>query len=572
MRATGTTRITFALSIALCLMVGWSGQAKPLFTDALPPEEFAARRARVLEAIGDGVAVLQGAAEYPAYVKFRQNNQFFYLTGIEVPRAILVIDGKTKQSTAFLPPRNERAERSEGPVLTPGDEAVKLTGLDRVLERAAFAEVLTALGAEGRTLYLPHRPEALGAATPGVVEQHALASMEDPWDGRLSREAAFIERVRAKAPRATVKDLDDVLDAMRLIKSPREIALIREATRIAGVAIMEAMRVARPGQHEYELEAIGDYIFKKHNAQGIAYFGLVASGTQAFWPHYHAAQKKIPAGEMVLFDYAPDYKYYTSDVTRMFPIDGKFTPEQRELYTIYLRLYQALMTSIKPHTSGRDIRAETGRKMDAFVAGFTFTHAKHREATERFVKRFKSGNSNSIGHWVGMEVHDVEAPYEVYTPGMVFTIEPQFFLDVDRTYVRLEDVILITDTGYENLSGFVPVEVDAIEKLMAEPGLDRAGVSCDLTSHKIAEARLHATSARAGLQHDSVVASAARSHTDRSIDLLTHVVRKLASAYLRVTGEIARRIGVRQKEGIKLVDGRRIELLTSALRTPRSPS
>jgi Xaa-Pro aminopeptidase len=471
--AMGTTRITLALSIAACLILGWTGQAKPLFTDAFPPEEFAARRARVMTAIGDGVAVLQGAAEYPAYVKFRQNNQFFYLTGIEVPRAILVIDGKTKQSTVYLPARDERAERSEGPVLTPGDEAIKLTGIERALDRAAFAEALAALAEEGRTLYLPHRAEALGAATPNAVTYHAEVSREDPWDGRLSREAAFIERVRAKAPRVTVKDLDPVLDAMRLIKSPREIALIREATRIAGVAIMEAMRVARPGHYEYELEAVGDYIFKKHNAQGIAYFGLVASGTNAFWPHYHAAQKKIPAGEMVLFDYAPDYKYYTSDVTRMFPIDGKFTAEQRELYTVYLRLYQALMTSIKPHTSGRDIRAETGRKMDAFVAGFTFIHAKHREATERFVKRFKAGTGNSIGHWVGMEVHDVAAPYEVYAPGMVFTIEPQFFLDADRTYVRLEDVILITETGYENMSGFVPVEIDAIEKLMAEPGFDK---------------------------------------------------------------------------------------------------
>lgn len=470
--ATGPTRITLALSIAIALLCGWSGHANPLFTDAFPPEEFAARRARVMTAIGDGVAVLQGATEYPAYVKFRQNNQFFYLTGIEVPRAILVIDGRTKQSTAYLPPRNERNERSEGPVMVPGDDAVKLTGIERVLDRAAFAADLVALNEQGRTVYLPHRPEALGAATPHAVADHAAASLEDPWDGRQSREAAFIDRVRAKAPSMAVKDLDPVLDAMRLIKSPREIALIREATRIAGVGIMEAMRAARPGQHEYELEAIGDYVFKKHNAQGIAYFGLVAGGTNAFWPHYHAAQKKIAAGEMVLFDYAPDYKYYTSDVTRMFPIDGKFTPEQRELYTVYLRLYQALMTSIKPHTSGRDIRAEAGRKMDAFVAGFTFTHPKHREATDRFVKRFKSGNSNSIGHWVGMEVHDVDAPYEVYTPGMVFTIEPQFFLDVDRTYVRLEDVILITETGYENMSSFVPVEIDAIEKLMKEPGLD----------------------------------------------------------------------------------------------------
>lgn len=471
MRA-GTTRITLTLSIAIGLLCGWIGQASPLFTDAFPPEEFSARRSRVMEAIGDGVAVLQGAAEYPAYVKFRQNNQFFYLTGIEVPRAILVIDGRTKQSTAYLPPRNERAERSEGPVMVPGDEAVKLTGIERVVDRATFAEALAAFEEQGRTVYLPHRAEALGAATPHAVEDHADASLEDPWDGRQSREAAFIGRVRAKAPKVAVKNLDPVLDAMRLIKSPREIALIREATRIASVAILEVMRAARPGNYEYELEAIGDYIFKKHNAQGIAYFGLVASGTNAFWPHYHAAQKKIAAGEMVLFDYAPDYKYYTSDVTRMFPIDGKFTAEQRELYTVYLRLYQALMTSIKPGLTAAEIRAETGRKMDAFVASFKFAYPKHREATERFVKRAKAADNDTIGHWVGMEVHDVDAPFKTYQPGMVLTIEPQFFLDVDRTYFRLEDVILITETGYENMSGFLPVEIDAIEKLMAEPGLD----------------------------------------------------------------------------------------------------
>src|SRR5262249_9128241 len=140
--------------------------------------------------------------------------------------------------------------------------------------------------------------------------------------------------VHAAAPSLTINDLDPVLDEMRLIKSAREIAAIKEATRIAGLAIMESMRSAKPGMYEYELEAIGDYVFKQHNAQGIAYFGLVAAGTNAFWPHYHAAQSVIGANDLVLYDYAPDYKYYTADVTRMFPASGRFTPEQRELYTI----------------------------------------------------------------------------------------------------------------------------------------------------------------------------------------------------------------------------------------------
>ena len=128
--------------VVLALSTIGAGAQAPLFTDALPAEEFAARRAKVFEAIGDGVAVLLGAAEYPAYVRFRQNTQFFYLTGVEVPRALVLLDGRTKSTTLFVAPRNERLERSEGPVLVPGDDAARLTGIAKVLERDAFADAL----------------------------------------------------------------------------------------------------------------------------------------------------------------------------------------------------------------------------------------------------------------------------------------------------------------------------------------------------------------------------------------------------------------------------------------------
>ncbi len=446
----------------------------PLFTDSMPPAEFAARRARVMEQIGDGAAVIQGTTELATYLKFRQNNQFFYLTGVEVPRAILVIDGRAKSSTLFLNPRDERAERSEGPVLTPGPEAEKLTGINRVGARDDFAAALARLATEGRTLYLPHRPEALGAGTPGYSLAHASLSLEDPWDGRQSREATFIARVKEKAPKSAIKDLDRILDAMRLVKSPREITLITEATRIAGLGIMEAMRVAQPGMYEYKLEAVADYVFKKHNAQGIAYFALVAAGKNASWPHYHAAQTRVADGMLVLYDYAPDYKYYTADVTRMFPISGTFTADQRELYTIYLKLYQALMTSIRPGDPGEILR-DAVRKMDVVLGSFTFTNPKYQDAATRFVDGYRRqaqpGGRASLGHMVGMEVHDVNPPMpKGLEPGMIFTIEPALTIPEDRVYVRLEDMILITPTGYENLSAFVPVEVADIEKLMAETG------------------------------------------------------------------------------------------------------
>src|SRR5688572_90025 len=126
---------------------------------------------------------------------------------------------------------------------------------------------------------------------------------------------------------------------MRLVKSTREIAIVREASRLAGEALMEAMRVARPGMKEHEIEAVGDYVFKAHGATGIGYFALVATGPNAFWSHYHAGQAPLGDGDLVLFDYAPDYNYYTSDVTRMFPANGRFTSRQREMYGIYVQLY-----------------------------------------------------------------------------------------------------------------------------------------------------------------------------------------------------------------------------------------
>jgi Xaa-Pro aminopeptidase len=466
----------------LLVATGWPA-AQPLFTDSLPKEEFAERRAKLLAKIGDGVAIIQGAAETGNALKFRQNNQFYYLTGVEVPRAILLVDGRTQRSTLFLPPRNERRERSEGPVLTPGPEALALTGVEAVEPRDAFESALNRVATGRRSAYLPFRPEVLGGASASDPRARWTASAEDRWDGGKSRETLFIEKVRAAAPSLEIHDLDPLIDALRFIKSPREIALIRESTRIAGLAMLEAMRSARPGMYEYEIEAIGDYIFKAHNAQGAAYFALVAAGKNSHYPHYHAAQTRTKDGDLVLFDYAPDYKYYASDVTREFPINGKFSGEQRELYGIYVKLYNALMTSIKPNVSIGEILKDVVAKMDAAIAGHTFTVPKYKEAAGRFVDNYRRrlnpapdatapARGGSLGHTVGMEVHDVNTPHgDVLVPGMVFTIEPALTIPEDRVYVRLEDVILMTNSGYENLSAFVPIEIDAIERVMSEPGM-----------------------------------------------------------------------------------------------------
>ena len=446
---------------ALVLVFGSWLAAQPVFTgdEIFPPDEFAARRARVVDRIGDAVAILQGATERPGEQPFRQNNQFFYLTGVAEPRAMLLIDGRTKQTTIFVKAYDERREqRMFGPALHPGSDAARATGADAVLARDDFPAAVAALAASGRTIYTPFRPEVLGEASASDAVALARATEQDPWDGRPSREQAFLAKLKAAAPRAAIKDLDPILDALRTIKSPREIAIVREATKMTGLAIMEAMRDARQGRYEYELQAAAAFVFKK--------FG-------AWYSHYHKNTARLQDGDLVQFDYAPDYKYYQSDVTRVLPANGTFTPRQREFYTIYLALYRALMTSIKVHASPRDIVKDAVVKMDRLVADFHFSDSRIRTAAVAFVDRYRSSNAASLGHSVGMEVHDVGGAPPTLEPGQIFTIEPAMQIPEEHIGIRLEDMILITETGYENLSAFVPIEIDDIEHVMREPGLQK---------------------------------------------------------------------------------------------------
>ena len=446
------------------------------FTHAFPPEEFAGRRTRVMARIGDGVAILQGTTERPGESPLRQSNQFFYVSGVVEPRALLVLDGRSRRTTLFLSPSTPRRERMIGPYLGVNEASVRATGIDVIAPRDSFASTLARLGAEGRVIFTPFRPEVLGSESAGDVQAYVLASASDPWDGRISSVDAFIAHVKAAAGTSEIKNLDPILDTLRAVKSPREIAVIREATRLAGLAIMEVMRDAEPGMYEYELEAAAQYVYKRGGAIGESYFPLIATGSNMPYSHYHKNRDRLKSGDLVQFDWAPDLANYTSDVTRVFPANGKFTPRQREFYTIYLRLYQTLLTSIRIHTSGREIMDSAVIKMDRIMASYRFTDSTIKDAAEAFVKRYRrnpdgTGLRAGLGHSVGMEVHDVSNPTVTLEPGYIFTIEPQMTTARGDLSVRLEDVILMTETGYENMSAFVPIEIADIEKLMSQPGL-----------------------------------------------------------------------------------------------------
>ena len=480
-KAMGLKRMRHAPLITLALLLFLaSPSAQPVFTGAeiFPPDEFAARRARVMERIGDGVAILQGTTERPGEQPLRQNNQFFYLTGVVEPRAIVVIDGRTKKTTLFLQPRNERREqRMFGPGLPSrrrggdGDRhrrgAARATNSRRRSRRSRR---------DRRTIYTPFRPEVLGEASSSDPAALARATKEDPWDGRVSREEAFIAKLKAR--RAGVRRSRTSIRSstrMRAIKSPREIAVIREATRITGLAIMEAMRDARPGMYEYELQADAEFVFKKYGAYGPSYFALIATGTNtpllALPPEHRDAAGRRPravrlrAGLQVL------------PVGRDARVSG-----QRPLHAAAARVLHDLPAALSGaddvDQGARDAaRHHQGRGRRRWTRSSASYHVHGRRGSRRRRRRSSSAiaraRANSLGHSVGMEVHDVGGPAPTLEPGMIFTIEPAMQIPDEHLGIRLEDMILITESGYENLSAFVPVEPDAIERVMREPGLSK---------------------------------------------------------------------------------------------------
>lgn len=450
-------------------------QDAPLFTPHFPAEEFVARRSAIASAIGsDAVALLQGAPSPPGYTRFRQSNEFFYLTGIESPHAYLLIE-PAGRSTLYLRRRDTRREASEGKLLSADDaELVKrYTGVDAVRPVDELTADLEVVAGRARTLSIPLAPaEGLSMSRDLAVRGNSDVAA-DPLDGRPGREQHLRMRLQELLPQIAIADLTPTLDSMRRIKTERELTLIRRATQISMVALLESMRSVHPGMLESEIDALAQFVFLREGAQGTAYYSLVGAGPNAWYPHYHKGGRLMQDGDFLLVDVGPDYAYYSTDVTRMLPVNGRFNDWQRELYGFYLATYRALLESIRPGEVA-DIAREAAAKMERIVDGWEFSKPQYEEAARSFVGAFVSRaerGATSLGHWVGMAVHDVGEHDGTLRPGMVFTIEPQFRVPGENIYIRLEDVILITPDGAEVLSRDLPMDIDDIEAMMHEDGL-----------------------------------------------------------------------------------------------------
>lgn len=436
-------------------------------------EEFAQRRIKIMEAIGNNaIALVQGASGLPGFSVFRQSNTFYYLTGIESAHAYLLINGRTKQATLYLPHRDAGRESNEGKVLSAEDsELIKqLTGVNQVKGIEYLSSDLVGTGLirpPAPVLYTEFSPAENGNDSRDENLYAQARAAADPWDGQPAHEALFIQKLNERFPQFEIRDLSPILDAMRTIKSAKEIELIRKATQIAGLGIIEAMRSTKPGVYEYQLDAAAKYIFHLHGARGDGYSSIIGGGTNAYMGHYFHKTDVLKDGDLVLMDYAPDYHYYTSDVTRIWPVNGKFTSEQKELYNYIVAYRDALFKYIKPGVTSNEVLDKAAADMKQYLVGKKFVKPAHQKAVEEGLK-FRG----HFQHPVGMAVHDVGRVGGVpLQPGMVFTIDPMIWIHEERLYIRIEDMALVTEDGVENLSAFVPSKLEDVEATIKEKGL-----------------------------------------------------------------------------------------------------
>jgi Xaa-Pro aminopeptidase len=417
--------------------------------------EFEARRAKLFEKISDGIAVIFAAKEQFYPLKFRQSPDFYYLTGIEEANAVLVMIGQNKSTILFAPQRRPEQVRADGPGIWQVEKREEIYGLTRVQPIEEFLPSLQFLGLRAQKLYMLSGSQGNVTNSREELDFFELLDAAHSALGGLSESKKTIAVMREVLPHLTFQSLNPFLDDMRWIKSPYEIELMKMSCEIGAEGVKEAMKGTRPGMYEYELEAAATYVYVKRGARGDAFTPIVASGPNTMTLHYTANNRQMQDGDVVYMDYGADYEYYTSDITRTWPVNGRFTPEQEKMYRCILEARDAIIAAKKP--------------------GVTIAHLKDvaQDVYKKhgFEKEFLAVN-RYIGHTVGIAVHDVDPDRSrPLVAGVVYNVEPLLELPDKKIHVRLEDTVLITPTGALNMTAGVPAALDEIYALIRQKPL-----------------------------------------------------------------------------------------------------
>jgi Xaa-Pro aminopeptidase len=440
------TLLLFALAAIPSAARRTSAAPEPLLANQ-PLGEYKARRQRLMEQIKDGVVVLGGAHEsdFGEVGRFRQENYFQYLTGVETPGAAMVLAPKGLDGAReflFIPLRNPAQEKWTGPQTGPGAEGEAAFGFERVLPTTEFPRVIKQL-----------------AATEKVF--HTLTPR--PSDTTRARERLFAEQLRALAGSgAELKNVAGQIARLRQTKSAAEIAVLQKAIDATADAHASLARALRPGVFEYELEAEVMAAFLRNGAERASFPSIIGSGIYSTVLHYGRNRKRVDEGDLVVVDIGAEYSYYAADITRTYPASGRFTPRQREIYNLVLEAQRRTAEAVKP---GRTLLYQlTDITRDVFAA--SPLRAKDERGAEQRMDHFFI---HATSHYLGMDVHDVGDASRPLQPGDVITIEPGIYIPGEKLGVRIEDDYLVTADGVRKLSGHIPSDAAEVERLLAKP-------------------------------------------------------------------------------------------------------
>ncbi len=410
----------------------------------------AGRRAALRAKLKEGFVLVRGLPETRDYVRFHQDKVFWWLTGVVSPDAVLVMDCASGSEILFLPQPSKLGEIWEGEKWDSGDAWVaSTTGIADVRSTRKLDETLKELFAKESKVWISRHPNLALSGGYDRARPFDGRQAKDPLDGRKSREEALAEALESKYG-CKVADATSVIEELRMIKTPEEILAIRRACRAGSLAMVEAIRSTRPGLGEWEIEALMSYVQIREGATGPAYHGIIGAGPNSLVLHYSASSRAMQDGEVLLADYAPEVDHFVSDITRTWPVNGRFSARQAELYDAVLAAQKAGIAAVQPGKRVADVQKACDEVLMA--------------------RGFGDLRRHGVSHWVGMEVHDPGGLDRDLQPGMVFTIEPGLYDPETNIGIRIEDVILVTDKGCEVLTTLVPSERDQIEKLWLEQG------------------------------------------------------------------------------------------------------
>jgi len=444
---------TFCLGVVLLGAANFSHAAKD---KGFSPTDLKGRRDILSTQITDGVAIVVNFSGVLA--RTRTDPEFLYLTGVDTPGSKLIlvpkeIAAKSEfpefwKTTLYLPSKNPRGGVWDDMELYPGEEAKQATGIKNTANLSAFSSHVARLGNITDTIYLSLNSNVMS------LEQ-------------LPSNLEFVNNIKKILPHVKIKNLSPILDDMRWKKSPREIEVMKEAVDITVEAFKEAARLTKPGLYEYEIEALINYIFRIKGSQRAAFL-IIASGPNSCILHHMNNDRLMEEGDLLKIDVGTVYETMATDLTRTIPVSGKFTPEQRKIYEIVLKANKKAISIVKPGVTLADVHKAAFEVIEAAGYAKYFIHGtSHTLNGGPHAKPISIGLSLSgtFGQYDMSRYYSWDNPL---VPGSMFPIEPGIYIPEKNIGIRIEDDILVTESGYEVLTAAAPKEIDAIEKLMQE--------------------------------------------------------------------------------------------------------